>query len=610
MVVAAILAAYAIARNGQLPIPVSELVTRIALPTVPVFLAVAAWRGLYRLRARYVGLYDFLNIAVISMVTAAPVAYLNTVVPGLRPSWSIPVLFMFLLGTVVVGSRIGLRLYSWRQIPFALIPKKDQRTRTIIVGAGDAGEMIIREIQKNANSPRVVNGLVDDDPTKRSLIIQGVRVLGSTSDIPHIVSTLGIQEIIIAVPSASGTEMRRLVEICKKTAVQVRTLPSVTRILTSPTAIGNQLRDVEIEDLLRREPARADMDRVAAYVRGESILITGGGGSIGGELARQIARLNPSNLVLFGKGENSLYEIEQEVVHSTHYEPSPFVGDVRNPKSLETAFSKYLPTIVFHAAAHKHVPLMQGNPIEAIENNVFGTLFTAEAAIRAGAKKFVYISTDKAVNPTSVMGATKRVGEMIVGALAQRSETGFAIVRFGNVLGSRGSLIPLLKSQIQRGGPVRVTHPDMTRYFMTIPEAVQLILHAGSSGSRGELFILDMGEPVRILDLAEDLIRLHGLQPHKDIDIKFIGIRPGEKIHEELVYNSEQLGATDHPKIQTATSRNLDWEWLKRELDTLRELCQKGEADRARQFLLELANGKTTLGVVNMAETTERTPLN
>lgn len=595
-----------LASNGRLEVSLADALVRGALPVSVFFVVVAAARGLYRVRARYIGLYDFLNISVVGLISGLFVAVLGRLAGSGAQPWAVPVLFGFGVITAIVGSRVALRLYSWRQIPFAMIPGRQKQTRTLIVGAGDAGEMILRENQKNPSSSRLICGLVDDDPEKRALIIQGIRVMGTTEDVPQIVETLSIDEIIIAVPSASGDEMRRIVEVCKTTPAKVRTLPSVNRLLTTNARLGQHLREVEIEDLLRRETTKVDPARVSGFIRGESILITGGGGSIGSELARQAARLSPGSLVLLGKGENALYDIEQEILHTTSVEPAAFVGDVRSARSVENAFGRYQPSLVFHAAAHKHVPLMQANPIEAIENNVFGTLTTAEAAIRHGVRRFVYISTDKAVNPTSVMGATKRVGEMIVSALAQQSDTSFAIVRFGNVLGSRGSLIPLLKSQIARGGPVRVTHPDMTRYFMTIPEAVQLILHAGASGSNGDLFILDMGEPVRILDLAEDLIRLHGLEPHKDIEIKFIGIRPGEKTHEELVYSQEELLPTDHPKINMTRSRACDWAWLSRELEALRELCNAGDQDRARQFLMDLANGRTAYGVVEFRSAEER----
>ncbi len=346
---------------------------------------------------------------------------------------------------------------------------------------------------------------------------------------------------------------------------------------------------------MRREPTQVDPELVSSITTGESVLVTGGGGSIGSELARQVSGLNPAKLILLGKGENSLYEIEQELIQTTNLLPASVVADVRDPKAMEYAFAKHRPTVVFHAAAHKHVPLMQSNPIEAIRNNVFGTLCAVETSIRHGVKRFVLISTDKAVNPTSVMGATKRVAEMVVGAYASTSDTNFAVVRFGNVLGSRGSLIPLLKNQIARGGPVRVTHPDMTRYFMTIPEAVQLILQAGAKGNNGELFILDMGDPVKILDLAYDLIRLHGLVPHQDIEVKFIGPRPGEKLHEELTYSKEALVSTDHAKINMARTAPVDWDWLQRELSVLRELCNNGEQEQAHQFLMEMAWGKHDL---------------
>lgn len=575
----------------------------IALAAGVTALIVGQIRGVDRVRPRYFALYDALNLAICAVPQAILVLLMHRYSVGPMGSVAFALLHAFGVMLAWLAIRIGMRLYSWRQVPFSLVPMVGSRRRRIlIVGAGDAGEMVAREIQKSREPDLSITGFVDDNPDKRHLIISGVRVLGTIDDIQRIVEAAHVDELLIAMPSVSGEALRRVVKECNRTQAAIRILPSMVRSLDSKEGLTKALREVDIEDLLQRETAKADMKKVAAYVRGESVLITGGGGSIGGELARQLATLGPSNLTLVGKGENSLYEIEQEIIQTTPLEPSALVADVRSSRSIEYAFAKSQPTLVFHAAAHKHVPLMQSHPIEAIENNVFGTLITAQAAIRHGVKRFVYISTDKAVNPTSVMGATKRVGEMIVTALAARSETSFAIVRFGNVLGSRGSLIPMLKSQIARGGPVRVTHRDMTRYFMTIPEAVQLVLHAGANGGNGELFILDMGEPIRILDIAEDLITLSGLVPGKDIEIKFVGTRPGEKIHEELVYSQEQLVATDHSKINMAESQRMDWTRLSAELESLRALCEAGDQEAAKRFLLELANGRSNLGLVQMPE--------
>jgi FlaA1/EpsC-like NDP-sugar epimerase len=560
----------------------------VALP-VSFFLY---WRGVYRSYARYIGLYDFLNIATAGI----PVFVLTALVDWSTvraPQWDHALLAALVSIGFLIAYRLVERTGAWRTL--SSFSPTLQRRRTLIVGAGDAGETVMREISRLRHPTHQVVGFVDDDPAKANLLIHGLPVIGNTHHIQALIESERVDEVLIAIPSADGANMRRIVNVCNQSNARVRTLPSVSSLLAGGANLFHYLRDVEIEDLLRRKPVRAVTDPSTRYLQGENVLITGGGGSIGSELGRQIARLNPANLTLLGKGENSVFEIEQELIREAGYQPITVIADVRDRQGIELSFQRYRPTIVFHAAAHKHVPLMQANPIEAIKNNIFGTLNTAEAAIRHGAKKFIYVSTDKAVNPSSVMGATKRVGEMIVAALARRSETEFAVVRFGNVLGSRGSIVPMIKSQIRKGGPVRITHKDMTRYFMTIPEAVQLIMSAGAMGHMGEIFILNMGEPVKIVDLVTDLIRLHGLVPGEDVEIKFTGVRPGEKIHEELVYAEESLSQSEHPDIsRVANVLPWDWEVLRQELRELQAICDAGDQDEARQFLMELAWGKKT----------------
>jgi FlaA1/EpsC-like NDP-sugar epimerase len=552
------------------------------------------WRGIYSVNVRYIGLGDFLNIVLVGAMVMLGLLVVDKFNPNPASRTNAflePLLFGFLTISLLTGVRIAQRIYSWRTAPDH---ERVKRHATLIVGAGDAGEMIMREINRSAQPVHRVVGFVDDDPEKRDLRIHSIRVLGTTAEIPKLVKDRDIEEIIIALPTAKGEEMRRIIELCQRTKARVRTLPPVKALLTGGPHIFSHLREVDIEDLLRRDPVQTDLKGISSYLSGERVMITGGGGSIGSELARQIANFSPASLILLGKGENSIYEIEQELVQTNSFQPTSVVADVRDRQSMELAFREYQPTVVFHAAAHKHVPLMQHNPIEAIRNNVWGTWQAAELAIKNGAKKFIYVSTDKAVKPSSIMGATKRVGEMIVSSLGARRETEFSIVRFGNVMGSRGSLIPLLKAQIKRGGPVRVTHKDMTRYFMTIPEAVQLILQAGSMGEKGEIFLLDMGEPVKIIDLANDLIRLHGLVPGEDIEIVFTGVRPGEKIHEELLYEQEELSGSKHPKISVVRNGgNIDWEWLRSEVEALLDLCEQGKAEEARHCLMELAWGKS-----------------
>lgn len=562
-------------------------------------------RRLYSITARYVGLVDFLNIALIGLGLGIGLGFLELYNPLgdlTRASVRAPVFFSLFVTAFLSTVRIGQRMYSWRVAGHAALRDGFKPKRTLIIGAGDAGEMIMREIERSSAPNHHVVGFVDDDSTKLGQRIHGAKVVGETAGIPFLVHDLEVDEILVAIPSVHGEQMRRIIALCDQTGARVRTLPPVSAILTGSPHIFQHLREVDIEDLLRRPSVKTNLEQIGEKLNGERIMITGGGGSIGGELARQISNLSPGSLILLGRGENSIYEVEQELVQTRGFMPQSIIADVRDKASIERAFDQMRPTVVFHAAAHKHVPLMQGNPIEAIRNNVLGTLLTAETAVRNGAKLFIFISTDKAVKPTSVMGATKRVGEMIVSALGQRTETDFAIVRFGNVMGSRGSLIPMLKAQIRRGGPVRVTHPEMTRYFMTIPEAVQLILQAGALGRRGEIFLLDMGEPIPIMNLANDLIRLHGLVPGKDIEIQFTGIRPGEKIHEELLYEQESLLATGHPKISMVGQPQVDWNWLKGELDSLFDLCDEGDAQGAQQLLMELAWGKTFIPAIPMAD--------
>jgi FlaA1/EpsC-like NDP-sugar epimerase len=554
------------------------------------------WRGLYSINVRYIGLSDFLNIVLVAGLAGGALIVFQRlhIDPNSRAHLLLqPLLFGFAVVTLLTGVRVARRIYSWRTLPKASADGVTPR-KTLIIGAGDAGEMIMREISRSPNPIHNVIGFIDDDPDKGSLRIHGAKVLGTTENVPALVKDLGIEELVLALPSAKGNDMRRIISICQQTTARIRTLPPVKTILTGSPHIFSHLREVDIEDLLRREPVQTDLAQISNFISGERVLITGGGGSIGSELARQIANFTPASMILLGKGENSIYEIEQELIQTNRFTPTSIISDVRDKQSMETAFRQTQPTVVFHAAAHKHVPLMQSNPIEAIRNNVWGTWLAAESAIKHGARQFIYVSTDKAVKPSSIMGATKRVGEMIVCSLSQRSETEFAIVRFGNVMGSRGSLIPLLKAQIKRGGPVRVTHPEMTRYFMTIPEAVQLILQAGALGKNGEIFLLEMGEPVRILDLANDLIRLHGLVPGEDIAIQFTGARPGEKIHEELLYEQEQLTPTKHSKIRAVRNgRPIEWDWLRSEIEHLLDLCEQGRAEQAQHSLMELAWGKS-----------------
>lgn len=458
----------------------------------------------------------------------------------------------------VGGSRLGVRILRY------LIRKAQSNPiqNVLIIGAGDAGAMIAREITQRYYETKKLVGFIDDSAYKGNQMLFGTKVLGDRKDIGLIVKKFSVNEIIIAMPSVSGNIVREIVQDCKATNCSVQTVPGIYELIDGKVSL-QQLRNVDLEDLLRREPVHLDLDEIASYIKGKRVLVTGAGGSIGSELCRQVARMNPTSLTLLGKGENSIYEIERELRETyPTLAIRPVIADVRDSKRINTIFNKIRPQVVFHAAAHKHVPLMEAQPAEAVSNNIFGTKIVAEAADRADTEVFVMISTDKAVNPTSVMGATKRVAELIIQNMSKTSETKFVAVRFGNVLGSRGSVIPLFRKQIIKGGPITITHPDMQRYFMTIPEASQLVLQAGAIAKGGEVFVLDMGEPVKILDMANDLIELSGLVPNKDIKIEFTGLRPGEKLFEELLTAEEGTASTKHEKIFVANLKEVNEEKL------------------------------------------------
>ena len=433
---------------------------------------------------------------------------------------------------------------------------------TLIIGAGDAGATIAREIERYHKRSRKVIGFIDDDESKFNRLMGGVRILGNRHDIPSIVKENKVKEIIIAMPSVTRNEIRNIMEICSPLKCKVNTLPGMYQLLDDEVLVSH-LHPVSIEDLLERDEVRLDMDIVEHYIRDKVVLVTGAGGSIGSEICRQIMRVGPKQLLLLGHGENSIYLINQELKNIYKDGPIiPIIADIRDKQQLDQIFTQYNPQVVFHAAAHKHVPLMEIQPMAAVLNNIYGTRNVADVAGRHGVERFVMISTDKAVNPTSVMGATKRVAEKVIISMNDTYDTKYITVRFGNVLGSRGSVIPLFKKQIEAGGPVTVTDPEMTRYFMTIPEASQLVLQAGAMGKGGEVFLLDMGEPVKIIDLARNMIRLSGLEPDKDIHIKITGLRPGEKKYEELLTSEEGTNRTNHTKIFEAALDTVDRDWL------------------------------------------------
>lgn len=470
---------------------------------------------------------------------------------------------------------------------------KAKKRRVLIVGAGDAGALVVRELQKNQQIGLLPVGILDDDPSKQKQQIYDVPVIGKLSDLARVLDSRKIDEVIIAIPSAAGRVMRMVSDICRLKSIPFRTMPGIYELLDGKVSVS-RLRDVDITDLLRREPVHIQERPIGMTLSNRTVLVSGAGGSIGRELCRQIARWGPSELILLGHGENSIFEALMELRSNYPLLPiRPIIADVRDRQRLDISFARYRPQIVFHAAAHKHVPLMEMNVEEAIQNNVLGTQNIVETALKHNVERLVLISSDKAVRPVNIMGATKRLAEMIVLDAADRSGKAYSVVRFGNVLGSRGSVVPLFKRQIAQGGPVTVTHPDMKRYFMTIPEAVHLVLQAAAIGEGGEAFVLNMGQQVRILDLAEDLIRLSGLEPGRDIEIVFTGIRPGEKLSEDLWEEGHTFQPTVHPDIYKLSGRedDLTGEALYEAIRELGCLAQNGDAPGIIQMLDSIIPG-------------------
>lgn len=484
--------------------------------------------------------------------------YPGIIVP--RSIYPLTIITSFLL---IGGSRVVWRLF--RQNFGKKLP---HQRKALIVGAGEAGVTVVKELKKEGSGLYPI-AFIDDNLQKQNFEVVGVPVVGTRNDIPAIVEAYGIEQIIIAIPAASRAVISEIINICKTTGCEIKIVPSLNDLINGKVTLST-LRKVSVEDLLGREPVKINLAEIAEYLRNEIVLITGAGGSIGSEISRQVAVMEPKQMILLDHSENSVYDIELELRKKyPELNLSAIIADIKDIDRLKEVFGTHRPNVVFHAAAHKHVPLMEENPREAVENNVFGTRNVANCAHEYKTKRFVLISTDKAVNPTSVMGTTKRIAEMIIQDLNRVSDTIFAAVRFGNVLGSRGSVIPVFKKQIEEGGPVTVTHPDMIRYFMTIPEAVQLVIQAGALATGGEIFILDMGKPVKIDDLAHDLIRLSGLEPNKDIKVVYTGIRPGEKLFEEILSKEEGATATRHDRIFVGKSLHIPSEQLSQHLNRL-----------------------------------------
>lgn len=509
---------------------------------------------------------------------------------------SYPFLYLLLLALLTIVSR-----FSYRFLRIAMHKYRKEREispiQTMIVGAGSAGYMIVREMNNSKHLNRKIPCIIDDDPAKQGTYLQGIPIVGKKEMIPYYAEKYGIEEIVIAIPTISREGQKELLDICQKTPCKILILPGIYQLVNDEVSVS-MLREVQIEDLLGREPVNLEMNEIMEYVQGKVVLVTGGGGSIGSEICRQVALHNPGLLIILDIYENNAYDVQNELLAKyPGMNLKVLIGSVRNRKRIDSIFEQYRPELVFHAAAHKHVPLMEDSPNEAIKNNVSGTWIVARAADAYRAKKMVLISTDKAVRPTNIMGASKRVCELIVQSFAQNSQTEYTVVRFGNVLGSNGSVVPLFRKQIEEGGPVTVTHPEVIRYFMTIPEAVNLVLQCGALAKGGEIFILDMGEPVKIIELAEKMIRLSGYEPNVDIQIKFTGLRPGEKLYEELLIDEDNLKKTDKDRIFVAQQTGVDSAKIQ---ETVQKLIEEAydETQDMRSYIKELVPEYAPQGIV------------
>lgn len=583
LTIATILIAFALRLEGSFYffyLPVAYWMIGISLVVKPLVYSIF---GLYRRLWAYASTRELILISyavtiasgILSVITIFFYS-IRLIQPGLPRSILI---IDWLLSIILIGGfRLALRLLSEnRGGNFNNSIQKGTIKNVLIIGAGDAGALVVREMQKNPQLNLFPIGYLDDAPEKQKQHIHGIRVVGTLSDLGRVLGSRRVDEVIIAIPSAGGNVVRQVSDICRLKGIAFRTMPGIFELIGGNISV-NRLREVDITDLLRRQPARLDTELVGTSLHGKRILVTGAGGSIGRELCRQIALWQPSELVILGHGENSIFETLLELLND---HPTliihPIIADIRDLHRIRNAFETLHPEVVFHAAAHKHVPMMEANIEDAITNNIIGTRNVVDAAVAFKVERLVMISTDKAIRPISVMGATKRMAEMIVLEAAQRSNCTFSVVRFGNVLGSRGSVVPLFKNQIAKGGPVTITHPEMMRYFMTIPEAVHLVLQAAAMGKGGEVFLLNMGKPIRILDLAEDLIRLSGLEPGKDIEIVFTGIRPGEKLTEDLWEEGLHYQPTNHSEVfRLAEEETLMNKSLSSTIDQLNNLAESG----------------------------------
>lgn len=565
-------------RVGQIPEHFVSPIEHVMPLNIVVTLGIFYLFRLYSSLWAFAGETELQNIVVScvlsTIVNSVCLQFFKTTSQAVPKSYYF--LYLFLLITCIFCSRFSYRFF--RSLKHKQQNKKN-RISVMVIGAGEAANMIIKEIVNSNFSTMVIKCIIDDDKGKWGRYIQGIKVVGGREKIVECADIYDVDEIIVAMPAASRTEIKSILEICKYTNCKLRSLPGMYQLVNGEVNVS-KLRDVEVEDLLGRDPISVDMESILGYVQGKVVLVTGGGGSIGSELCRQIASHKPKQLVIVDIYENTVYDVQQELkVDHPDLDLVVLIASVRNTNRMNYIFSKYHPDIVYHAAAHKHVPLMEDSPTEAIKNNVFGTFKTAQAAAMSGVQRFVMISTDKAVNPTNIMGASKRICEMIIQTFDKHYETEFVAVRFGNVLGSNGSVIPLFRKQIAAGGPVTVTHPDIIRYFMTIPEAVSLVLQAGAYARGGEIFVLDMGEPVKILDLAQNLIKLSGYRVGEDIQIEFTGLRPGEKLYEELLMDEEGMKDTANKMIHIGKPIELNEHEFFAQLKELKDECQVENSD-------------------------------
>jgi FlaA1/EpsC-like NDP-sugar epimerase len=590
------------------------LLERSLVLVICIKLAVFLLFGVYNRFWRYVSTRDLwvlVRAVVVSSLAADLTVYVAAPVATIRLPRSVAIMDLLLLLAFVTGSRLAARSFSERPAVGALVARGRE---VIVVGAGDAAQLVVRTMLNTQSLRYTPIGLVDDDPRKRNLRIHGVRVHGTIDELPRVLRDNTPDEVWIALPSASGELRRRIVDMTGELGVPVKTLPALHELLVADNNLAAQMRPVTVEDLLGRASVHVDLAAISSYLSGETVLVTGAGGSIGAELCRQIERTKPAKLVIFDQSEASLWEIERELADERGYTGVvPILGDIRNRARLREAFLQHRPGVVFHTAAYKHVPLMESNPMESVSNNVIGTKVVVETAVEFGTDRFVLISTDKALNPMAVYGQSKALCEWMVEAYGRRSNvhTRFVAVRFGNVLNSSGSVIPIFRDQIARGGPVTVTDPEMTRYFMTIPEAVALIIQAGAFGDRGHLFVLDMGEPVKILDLAKEMIRLSGKKPDEDIRIEITGARPGEKLHEELWGVGEKFEPTSHPAILRASRPPLDYGWLLDELAELELMAETGDTAEVLEKLRSIVSesGRMSSEVVSASDVPRPRPV-